>query len=82
MKMVPYNRKEIPAAQHYKSTKNLKVLEEFMNSGADCVQLVDHGYANAKSCYSALRVSAIRFGFAGVQVIIRGEDVFLAKKEL
>lgn len=79
MKMVPYDMKQL----NYKPTKNLKILEEFMNGDADCVQLVDHGHKDAKCAQSCLRSSIVRFGYADrLAVVIRGDNVFLVKKML
>lgn len=77
--MVPYDTEKL---RHYKPTKNYRLFEEFLNGDADCVQLVDHGHSNAKSCQTSLTGSLRWFGIKGVKVVIRGEDVFLVKTKL
>lgn len=81
MKMVPYDREKLMFPRHYRRTKNLQILEDFMNGNADCVQLVDHGHTNAKNCQSCLYNSIVRFGITGVKVVIREGNVFLVKVE-
>lgn len=82
MKMVPYDREKLMLQSHYKRTKNFRILEDFANSNYDCVRLVDYEYKNAKSGYGSLRKSIERFGFNGVNVFIRGEEMFLIKVKL
>lgn len=77
MKLVPYDRNEL--VKNYRNTKNQKIFEEFIESGLDCVEIVDHGHSNAKCAQSCLTTSAKRFGF-NIRVIVRGERVFLIKE--
>lgn len=76
MKMVPYNAEKL---RHYKLTKNYRLIDGFLNGDDNCVQLVDHGYKSAHVAQSVLTMSIVRFRFAGVKVVTRGEDVFLVK---
>lgn len=80
--MVPYDREKLMFQRHYRRTKNLRILEDFVNGKADCVQLVDYGHSSAKNCQTSLQNSMAHFGIAGVKVVTRGEDVFLVKVKL
>lgn len=82
MKIVPYDREKLLFQRHYKRTKNLQILEEFMDSDEKCVQLIDYEQCNAKSCQSSFQHSIQNFGFVGVRVVTRGDNVFLVKTEM
>ncbi len=54
MKMVPYDYRKIENVGFYKKTKNAKMLDEFLESGETCVEIVDYAHMNAYSCQSSL----------------------------
>lgn len=76
MKLVPYEAKNI---KHYKSTKNLEILEEFIESDMSCAKLEGYTQKNAKNCQSSLLGAIKRFHIHGVKVLVRKEDVILLK---
>lgn len=76
MKLVPYEAKNI---KHYKSTKNLEILEEFIKSDMSCAKLEGYTQKNAKSCQSSLIASIRNFRIHGVKVLVRKDDVILLK---
>ena len=77
MRMVPADLKEV---RHYKKTRNLAILEEFLASGYDCVLLENFPHKDAKTCQSSLMGSARRFGINGVAVVKRNDKIYLLKK--
>lgn len=77
MKLIPYNG---DLENVYKKTKNLLILEEFMNSKDDCVMVEDYPHKSAHGCANALIASAKRFGF-NVTVLTRKEKVFMVKNK-
>ena len=55
MKLVPY---DISKIRYYRPCKLQVILNEFVNSGLDCVEVKDFTHKNAKSCANALNTSA------------------------
>lgn len=76
MKLVPYDEKNI---KYYKSTKNLKILEEFIESDMSCAKLEGYTQKNAKNCQTSLLGSIRKFRIHGVKVLVRKDDVILLK---
>lgn len=54
MKMVPYDYRKIENEGFYRKTKNAKILDEFLESGETCVEIVDYTHVNAYSCQGSL----------------------------
>lgn len=81
MKMIPIDVNDIPeiGSLYYKQTKNHKLLTDFLESGLDCVELVDHDYNSANSAYTSLTRSMQRFGIHGIRIIVRKDRVFLVR---
>lgn len=76
MKMIPYEREKV---RYYKKTKNLEILEEFMNSGLECAKIEGYSHKNAKSAQSCLYSSMKRFGLKGIAVVVRKGNLFLLR---
>ena len=81
MTLTPYDVEKIESANAFKKTSNLKILEEFTNSGMKCAILEDYPHKNANSCVSCLRASISRFRMRGLGVIKRGEKVYLVRND-
>lgn len=81
MKIIPRNVNEIPKTEWigFKPTSNYTLLTEFVESGHECVELVDYHYSDSKSAQNTLTMSARRFNIGSVKVIVRKERVFLVK---
>lgn len=81
MKMYPMNPNDIPEPTCYsfKSTKNYKIITNFIKSDYDCVELVDHNWKTPTSAYTSLTKSCQRFDIHGVKVMTRGKRVFLLR---
>lgn len=79
MKFVPYERKNLKRV--YRPGPNQELLLEFANSGLDCAKIEGFTHKNAKICQSNLRTSAKRIGLGNtIKVTVRGEEVFLVRK--
>ena len=76
MKMIPYEWEKV---RYYKKTKNLEILEEFVNSGLECAKIEGYPHKNAKSAQSCLYSSMKRFGIDGIAIVVRKGNLFLLK---
>ena len=80
MKLVPYEREKIKNIGWTK-TKNLAILEEFLRSNYDCVEVKEFTTKSASTCAASLQVSIKRFGLSdSVFAISRKDRVFLSRK--
>ena len=79
MRLVPANREDIRGV--YKKTENLKILEEFANSGMDCAKIEGLEGREASQISGSLRNSAKRYGYHNIIPVTRGGVVYLLKKE-
>lgn len=71
--------KDIYTTKHYKSTSNLKLLDDFMASEHDCVRIIDHNWANAKNGYCSIANSIRHFKYGGVKVFTKDKEIYLVK---
>lgn len=81
MKLIPRNVNEIPQSDrsNFKPTRNYEILTAFVESGEECVELVDYHHTSAYCAQNCFNVSARRFNINSVKCIVRGERVFLVK---
>lgn len=80
MKLVPYNKNDIDRKHLYRQGRNMRMLEEFMESGLDCVKIEDYPHKNATICQQNLTVSITRMGLRkSVKVVKRKDEVFLLR---
>lgn len=77
MEMIPTDR---PKVNDQKRTRNRDILEEFVNSGEDCVLLKDYKHKSAESFQASLLNSIRYFGIKNVSVAVRGEKIYLLRK--
>lgn len=55
MKMVPYDYNKLGGIRRtYGRTKWQKVVEDFLNSGSICVEIIDYTNKDAKSCQGSI----------------------------
>lgn len=66
--------------RNYRTCKNQQILERFIFSGLDCMELKQHPYKNTQSARMALRTSAKRFGYS-VIIMTRKGRIFLVRDE-
>ena len=76
MKLVAADKKALRFG--YKQTKLYDLLEEFRDSGLDCVEVTEYHHKNAKSCYSCLTNSIRRFRMP-IKAHIEDDKVFLMR---
>lgn len=81
MKLVPFERKDLGrCAGCYAPTKNLEILEEFINSELDCAEIKNFPHKTANCCSTSFKNSIKRFGMTGsVTTVIRNGRVFLIR---
>lgn len=82
MTLVPYSIEnlETMTTRYYKSTKNLRVIDEFIKSDLCCAEITNFDSKNAKSLYGSLYKSIKRFRKEEVAILKRGERLFLVRK--
>lgn len=78
MKLVPYEREKLEGLG-YKPTKLLALLDEFVQSGLDCVKVEGWTHKTAASCASSLAVAIKRQNRSGIRAVLRNGEVFLIK---
>lgn len=80
MKMVPYDYQKLGKAYGFRKTKNEKILDEFLESGNDCVELVGYTNKDAKSCQGSINLYIRRHKMqTQVYAIYRRGRVFLVR---
>ena len=80
MKLIPYERKKLGATLGYKCSENLRILEEFADSGLDCAKVEGWTAKTAGYSAAALKKSIARYKFAGITAISRKGEVYLIKE--
>jgi hypothetical protein len=83
MTLVPFKKSEIENIKVERPRLNSigDMLLRFIESGQECVEVIDHDYKDAVSLRSTV-ASAIRYyGFLDISVKMRGDRVFLIKEE-
>lgn len=79
MKLMPYDLTKVSNSNGYKHTKNQKILEEFVESGLDCVKVEDWTQKTARGCASSFNTSIGVYKMTGIKAISRKGEVFLIK---
>lgn len=80
----PLKKENIPSSNrgHYKRYgKNYKLLVDFQESDAQCVEVKNYSHKNARVAQSCLMLSIKRYRFP-FHVIVRKDRVFLTKEKL
>lgn len=76
MKLVPINERML-----FKKTSLLSVLEEFENSGNDCVRIEDYPQSSARICYSSFYSAINRYHMNNIKVFMQRGEVYLVKEK-
>lgn len=80
MKMVPYDYRKIENLKGYKKTKNEEILDEFLESGETCVEIVEYTnktpYSSANSFNTHIRKRKLQ---NMIIAIVRNKRVFLVR---
>lgn len=81
MKLVPYEKNNIQNVHVvYRAGRNMRMLQEFIDSGLDCVKIEDYPHKSAMICQQNLTVSVTRLGMRkSVKVLRRKDEVFLIR---
>lgn len=82
MKLIPYDIKEAMKKKRYKPTNNLELLEEFIESGLDCVKVEGWTQKNAEICTSSIKSSIKYYGMTNIECFYRKDEVFLIRKKV
>ena len=78
MKLIKANIESIENFNRRRNN-NWKLLNDFIESGERCMEVVDYTNKNAKSCHGSLCASIKRFKLFSVECISRNDRVFLIK---
>lgn len=79
MRLVAYEMSKLMEGPIFTRTKNMEIIEEFVNSGMDCAKVEGFTQKTADSCATSLNLSIKRFNKAGIKAISRKGEVFLIK---
>lgn len=79
MKLVEYDINKIEGVKLYKKSENLKILEEFIESGMDCAKIEGFNQKSAMGCAASLNSSIKRYNIGGIRAISRKEKCYLIK---
>lgn len=81
MELVKRNIKNIRRVSFFKKSDNLNILEEFIESGFDCVEVKNFTQKSAKICASSLANSIKHYRFSGIAAISRKNHAYLIRKD-
>ena len=83
MTLVPFNKSEIEDIKVERPKFNVigDLLIRFIESGHECVEVIDHDYKDAFSLRSSVASSIAYYGFLDISVRMRGNRVFLIKEQ-
>lgn len=76
MELVAYDKEKL---NMYKRTKQLKFIDEFIESDMDCTKVVNYTNKDAKSCVTSLATAIKYFHKNGIRAIMRDNEVYLVK---
>lgn len=80
MKLIPYDKKDLCIG--YRFTSNLKILEDFANSGLECAKVEGFPQKNAGQSAASLNQSIKRYKMFTIRAISRKGEVFLIKQSI
>lgn len=79
MKLVEYDINKIDGARGYRKSDNLKILEEFVESGMECAKVEGYNNKTAAHCATSLNTSIKRYNLGGIRAISRKGVCYLIK---
>lgn len=80
MKLVPMDAQEVRKDLAAKRCNNQKLIEEFVNSEHECVEVVGYSQKNSKICADCLRVAMKSMKIYHIRATVKGDHVFLIKE--
>lgn len=81
-KLTPVKNYEEVIGRFYNRTKNYIVLDDFLNSGEKCCLYEGWTAADAGSAASSLLQSAHRYHLDLIDVVSRGDKVYIIRKDV
>lgn len=75
----PMKKTELP--NFYKRTKNQKIIEDFIASGAEAAILKDWEYASAKTGTNSINETIKHFKIGGVHAYARKGQIYLVRTD-
>jgi hypothetical protein len=79
MKLIPYDINKIRGSKWYSKSENLRILEEFNDSGLECVKVENYTCKDAYNCASSLKNSIKIYRMPWIKAMARNGEVFLIK---
>lgn len=79
MKLVPYDAKQL---KWHRLGSNQALIQEFLDSGHDCVKVENFTQNTARNAQSNISVCLKRMGVRNVRAICRGNNLFLLKIDI
>lgn len=79
MTFVKYDKRDVKK-HYYRFGKNQRFINEFMESGFECIEVKDFEHRDAYSCANALRRSVERMNIRSIKVISRNNRVFMIRE--
>lgn len=79
MKLVERRISEIPNLNGYKKTKNMQILDEFVQSGMECAEVMEFTNKTASSCANSLRATIEKQRYGGITAISRNNKAYLIR---
>lgn len=79
MELIRRELKSVINGGTYKRSDNLRILEEFADSGLECAEVKNFSQKNAEVCASSLANSIKHYGFSGIAAISRKDHVYLIR---
>jgi hypothetical protein len=76
MKFVEYDIEQV-ALHRYKKTDNMKLLDEFSESGLACAKVEEYTQRDAHICAASLRKTALHAHMSHIKVIVRKGEVYM-----
>jgi hypothetical protein len=81
MNMVPYEAKELNYKPRMERGAIYALLDRFLDSDHQCVKVTGWNHVSANVCKSSIDTVIKRERLFGVKVTVRGNEVFLVKKD-
>jgi hypothetical protein len=81
MELIAYDRDKIENIGSYKKTENMRIIDEFIESGLDCAKVEGFTQKRAWSCADSLNKTMVRMKKAGIKALSRKGEVYLVKLE-
>ena len=81
MKLIAYDKIKIKNIGGYKKTDNMLIVEEFIESGLDCVKVEGWTQKEAYRCAWSINQTIKRMKKSGIRALSRDGEVFIITEE-